>query len=432
MRTLTGLTRRTPLLLALLTALAGVLVALPAPYGVARGDDPQDCFWTSVFDEQNGNLFYPDTGVNYYLGRVVLPPGGELVVRGRFPHARYTSFNVYDEEFQPTDALADVDIEAERGSTNPFVVGHRRDRPRRDFTVRIVPDPVPEHASDRAPNTVYLGDERGPRFSGSLVYRVYLPDRGRDQFGGTGLPEVAVRLPDGTEVDQPAACSALTDQPSTGITRTDQRSGGPTLPNYSTAAAHPDWERFFNVPRTMLRQFSQQLADGYGAEQRGGFFSDGNNAYVYAFVAREYGDVLVLHGRVPRVPATYDREPVFGRGQLRYWSMCSVSMQPYGVTDTIGCLNDSTLATNAHGDYTVVVSTPEDRPANARRACGVTWLPFGARPTAALVMRNQLADPRFAHAVQRVTRPGTERKVMGDYLPRGRYTGTRAFERHGC
>ena len=26
----------------------------------------------------------------------------------------------------------------------------------------------------------------------------------------------------------------------------------------------------------------------------------------------------------------------------------------------------------------LVVSTPEDRPANARRGCGVTWLPFGA------------------------------------------------------
>jgi hypothetical protein len=80
----------------------------------------------------------------------------------------------------------------------------------------------------------------------------------------------------------------------------------------------------------------------------------------------------------------------------------------------------------------VVVSTPHDRPANARAACGVTWLPFGARPTAALVMRNQLADPGFAHAVQRVRRPGEEREVMGDFLPRGRYLSTAAFERRGC
>jgi hypothetical protein len=417
-----------PLLLILLAAL---LTPIPGPSADAA-ERPQDCFWTSVFDEENGNLFYPDTGVNYYLGRVSLPPGGKLVVRGQYPHARYTSFNVYDETFQPTDALADIDIRPDRGATNPFIVGNRRDRTKRDYTVKVVPDPAPARDRNRARNTVYLGDEGKPRFNASMVLRIYLPDRGRNQFGGVPLPEVALRLPDGTEIDQPATCTALTQQPSTGVTEADQQGSGPSIPNYTTAKKHPAWERFFNVPRTMLRQFSQTLADEYGAESRGGFFSDGKNAYVYAFTAREFGPVLVLRGRLPNVPETYDRERVLTRAQLRYWSMCSVSMQPYGVTDTIGCVNDARLATNRRGWYKVVVSTPEDRPTNARRACGVTWLPYGIRPTAALVMRNQLADPGFAHAIQRVRRPGTEREVMGDFLPRGRYTGTKAFERRGC
>ncbi|MGZ8738689.1 MAG: hypothetical protein ACXWW7_16110 [Nocardioides sp.] len=95
-------------------------------------------------------------------------------------------------------------------------------------------------------------------------------------------------------------------------------------------------------------------------------------------------------------------------------------------------MNDSRLTTNRRGWFTVVVSTPGDRSANARRGCGVTWLPFGARPTAALIMRNQLPSQRFTHAVQMVERPGEEREVMGDYLPRGRYTSTAGFERLGC
>jgi hypothetical protein len=414
-----------------LILLAGLLTPIAGPAAEAA-DPPQDCFWTSVFDEENANLFYPDTGVNYYLGRVSLPPGGRLVVRGSYPHARYTSFNVYDETFQPTDALADIDIHPDRGATNPFLVGNRRDLAERGYTVKVVPDPVPKRDRNRARNTVYLGDEGRPRYNASMVLRVYLPDKGRNQFGGVPLPEVAVRLPDGTEVDQPTTCTALTQQPSTGVTEADQQGSGPSMPNYTTARKHPDWERFFNVPRTMLRQFSQTLADEYGAESRGGLFSDGNNAYVYAFMSRALGRVLVLHGRLPNVPETYSGQRVFTRGQLRYWSMCSVSMQPYGVTDTIGCVNDSRLVTNRDGWYTLVVSTPEDRPADAVRRCGVTWLPFGIRPTAALVMRNQLADPDFAHSVQRVRRPGTEREVMGDFLPRGHYTGTRAFQRRGC
>lgn len=408
-----------------------LMAALLAPLtpGAAEADPPQDCFWTSVFDEENANLFYPDTGVNYYLGRVSLPPGGTLVLRGRYPHARYMSFNAYNDQFQPTDAMADVAITPEKGSTNPFVAGHRRDLPRRDYTVRVVSEPAP---AERARNTVYLGEDGTPRFNGSIVYRVYLPDRGRDQFGDVGLPEVALRLPDGRQVEQPLACTALTGQPSTGVTRADQRSGGPALPNYSTARPRPRWERFFNVPRTMLNQFSPTLADAYGAESRGGFFSDGNNAYVYAFIAREYGPVLVLRGRLPRVPATFEGQRRFSSAQLRYWSLCSVSMQPYGVTDTIGCVNDARLATDRQQRFTIVVSTPHDRPANARPRCGVTWLPFGARPTAALVMRNQVPSPGFAQAVQRVQKPGTERRVMGSFLPRGRYLSTGGFERRGC
>lgn len=419
---------RRPLLVSLL-ALLGPFLFLTGQDRPATAAAPQDCFWTSVFDEENGNVFYPDTGVNYYLGRVTLPPGSQLLVRGRFPHARYTSFNTYDELFRPVDALADRDMRPDRGSVNPFVDGNRRDLPLRDYTVRVVADPAPDRGE---PNTVYLGRAGRPSFAGALVYRVYLPDRGRGQFGGVGLPEVALRLPDGTEVDQPSACTAPTNQPSTGVTRTDQRSSGPPLPNYTTAQRRPDWERFFNVTRTVARQFSQHLADAAGVEQRGGFFSDANNAYVYAFIAREYGDVLVLRGRLPVVPRTFGGEQTFHEGQIRYWSLCSASVQPYGVTDTIGCVNDAGLRTDSGRRYTVVVSTPEDRPANARPACDVTWLPFGARPTAALIMRNQLESPGFDRAIQDVRKPGEERRVMGDLLPRGHYTSVAEFERRGC
>ncbi len=418
------------LAVALVTALTAVTTGFePEASADTHLRQPQDCFWTSVFDEENGNLFYPDTGVNYYLGRVSLPPGGELVLRGRFPHARYTSFNAYDELFRPKDALADPDISPDRGSVNPFVAGNRRDLARRSYTVRVVPDPAPRK---RARNTVYLGYDGHPSYVGNLVYRVYLPDRGRDQFGDSGLPEVALRLPGGTEVDQPATCSVLTDQPSTGITRADRASSGPATFNHTTARPRPRWERFFNVTRTMARQFSQEAAEAAGDEQRGGFFSDQNNAYVYAFVSREHGEVLVLRGRLPDVPETYDGQRLFERAPLRYWSLCNGSVQPYGVTDTVGCVHDEQVRTDRRGWFTIVLSTPEHRPVNARPRCGVTWMPWGVRPNAALIMRNQLPSRWFGRAIQRVTKPGTERDVMGDYLPRGRYTSSASFERRGC
>lgn len=407
---------------------AGVAVAGPER---ARASAPQDCFWTSVFDEQSSNVAYPDTAVNYYLGRVNLPSGGAMVLRGRFPHSRYMSFNAYDEAGRPTDALADLRIRPDRGSTNPFVGGNRRDGALRSYTVRVVPAPAPRPA-DRRPNTVYLGSDGRPTLSGSVIYRVYLPDHGRNQFGGTGLPEVSLRMPDGSEVHQPAACAAPTQQPSTGVNAADRRSSGPDTPALSTASDPLDWERFFNIPRSVLRAASEDAAARSSAEQQGGFFSDQNNAYVYAYTAREHGRVLVLTGRVPEVAHTYRGEAVFRPGQLRYWSMCDGTIFPSGATETVDCVFDEEVVTDARDRFRIVVSTPEDRPANARRRCGVTWMAWGARPDGVVIMRNQLPSPGFRHAVQRVRRPGAEERTLGPFMPSGRYTSTPAFEKRGC
>jgi len=149
-------------------------------------------------------------------------------------------------------------------------------------------------------------------------------------------------------------------------------------------------------------------------------------------VSREHGDVLVMKGRMPDVPRTRSGSGVFEKAQLRYWSMCNGSVMPTGATDAIGCVYDEQVVTDSRDRFTIVVSTPEDRPANARRACRVTWMPWGLRPEAVMVMRNQLASPDFARSVQQVRKPGMERDVMGSFLPRGSYTSTEVFEQRNC
>lgn len=411
------------------TLFAAGSLAPTAAQEASAAPPPQDCSWVSFADEHNSNVLFPDTSVNYYLTRVNLPPGAELVLRGRFPHARYMAFNAYDEVGRPSDALTDHTIAPDDGSTNPFVAGNSRDDPMRSYTARVVASPPPEQPE---PNTLYLGADGRPSHSGSVIYRVYLPDRGRDQFGGTGLPEVSLRTSDGTEVRQHAACSVLTDQPSTGLNDTDRQSGGPGSPEWTTASDPLDWERFFNMPRSYARRHSAELTEHTSSEQQGGYYSDHNNAYVYAYTARRHGDVLVMRGRLPDVVETYDGQRRFGRGDLRYWSMCHGTSTPQGATETIDCLFDEELVTSRREEFTIVVSTPEDRPANARRACGVNWMAWGARPDGTMIMRNQLATPSFDHSVQQVTEPGTEEDVLSAYLPHGEYTTTASFEARGC
>ena len=42
-----------------------------------------------------------------------------------------------------------------------------------------------------------------------IVYRVYVPDKGRDLTGGVGLPEAELQLADGTVLSGADACAAL-------------------------------------------------------------------------------------------------------------------------------------------------------------------------------------------------------------------------------
>lgn len=403
---------------------------LPALHAAAQEVDPQECLWVQVADEENSNVMLPDTAVNYFAVPVSPPPGGEVVLRGRFPHSRYMSFNAYDPAGRPTDTLADFAIEPDAGSTNPFVAGNRRDLAMRSYTVRIVADPPPEDG--REPNTVYLGTQGQPSASGNVWYRIYLPDAGRDKLGDTRLPEISWRTADGTATEQPLACTIGANQPSTGINDIDRSSDGPTLPDWSTANDPLSWQRFFTMPRSVVRQASEDLASAMPSDSEGGFFSDLNNAYVYAFTSRALGEVLVLEGRIPDTVSTYHGDRTFGRGQLRYWSLCHAAAAPTGTTDTVDCVFDEEVPTDAQGRFTIVVSTPEDRPPNARTECGVAWVAYGARPDGVAIMRNQLPDPDFGQAIHNVTEPGTEEQVLEQYMPRGTYTSTDEFASRGC
>jgi hypothetical protein len=323
-------------------ALSGTAVAA----GPTDSTGPQDCFWTQIADAENSNVLYPDTAVNYYLGRVTLPPSGELQLRGRFPHSRYMSFNAYDEAGQPTDALPDAKIEPEAGSTNPFVDGNRRDLPLRDYTIRVVAQPRPE-SGERESNTLYLGWDGRDVYSGTVIYRVYLPDRGRDEFGATGLPEASLVLGEGRAVEQPVACTPGSDQPSTGVNAMDRTSGGPVTPNPADVRDPLVFQKFFNAARGVVPSALRPLVP---PDNRGGFFSDENNAYITAGTARELGDVVVIEGRIPDTTETYDGDSTFEDAALRYWSACHVtSLYAGGFTDTVDCVFDEEVPQGREG-----------------------------------------------------------------------------------
>jgi hypothetical protein len=168
--------------------------------------------------------------------------------------------------------------------------------------------------------------------------------------------------------------------------------------------------------------------DSAEAQFKGGFLSNQQIAYLYAYVSREYGDVLVLRVRAPSFPDTRAGVKPTAARDVRYWSVCQNNGLSQRVSD---CTADYQSALR-RGFATIVISDPSDRPKNATKRNGVTWLAWGGAYYEGLVIyRHMLPSRLFEGAIQRIREGRSAAKTIGSYYPTGGYCTKERFERGG-
>ncbi|MGW0041061.1 hypothetical protein [Rhodococcus sp. NPDC003348] len=402
------------------------------------------CFWfgpTFSATNQDLNYAFPDSGALYWAAQFAIPDGARLVLRGDYAHARYQSLNSYDiSTNSPTAALNDVSTAPDEGSTNPYLPGAPRNgHGPRSYTATVVNETPPTDPGTAAPNTLYAGVPGQERTT--LLYRLYLPDNGRDVTGGVGLPEPELHLTDGQVLTGESLCSAVaaaTTTPAvdklpldTYLSLRDQPGRPATFP----AEQQPAWRTFYNVPFGLQCSYLGQCS---GTPARtGGQYSNKDNNYVAALTNRGFGEVLTLTGTMPVTPRTLNGQDRVDDVDMRYWSLCN--NESMATTKVVGCLHDEQVPLDSARRFTIVATLPEDRPVNATEACGVAWLPLsptgdgaGHHDDGYLILRNMLPSAGFGHAVQDTRTPGDEKAVMGQYLPDGVYSSKADFEARGC
>ena len=414
---------------------AVVMLLLPATAS-AQGVDTTCSFALTRLDATTTNALALDTNAVYWGGTYAALPGTRIRIEGQYPHSRYISWNVYDAAARPIDALSDVQLGPDPGSSNPFLPGADRSVTDRSYTAFVEIGPKP---AQPAPNTLYTGDSRG----GTFLYRVYVPDAGRDQKGGVALPRVTLEPAGGGgapfSADQCRELQAPYAQP-----LNDLITGAPGLPDPTDDGQGypgrnpPSWRLFQNLCSSAFdvlldNEDGEALHDDASARcgNGPGFLSNRDIAYVFAPTSRGFGELLVLRGRAPTFADTRPGPAVMPSGQqLRYWSFCQYEPATQRVID---CRSDDRVIVGPDGRYTIVVSTPEGRPAGARPECGVTWLAWGPQPQGLLIYRHMLPDPSFAQAIQHVPAPGAEQATMGDYYPQSEYLASPSdFRARGC
>jgi len=405
--------------------LATVALAAPATAS-AQGIDRTCTMPLTKTDAATVNVAYPDESAEYWTVTYTIVPGMRLRIDGDFPHARYMSFNVYDPALRPLGALADVELAPDPGNRNPFLAGAKRNVSKRAYSAFLDFGAAPENAADRKPNTLYAGSGQNglPNVAGSLIYRVYTPDKGRDETGGVGIPTVTLQTPDGGKAPR-SACSTVKKPAVDGI-NDEVAASDADLPVPGRAVTDPpQWRKFVNLPYTLAPSDMTRELGGSG-----GFLSNQHNSYLSTTVSKQLGQVVVTRMRAPTFPDTRSGAKKMGSGQLRYFSLCE---NEFASQRYIACRADDQSAVDRDGYLTYVMSTPSQRPATATASCGVTWLPWGPFRNGLLIYRHMLPAAGFRQAIQ-FAEVNEEGETMGEYLPVTRYYADKAaYEREaGC
>jgi hypothetical protein len=414
---------------------------------------------------QNPNL-WPDMQSTYFIGRLALPAGAALNLNYTFPRARYFQFALYKEEHNTFvsigEDLSGPQVEPDPGSTNPFRVGANRLTDKRNFTLRILADDAPADKKQREANTLYVGKSGGDLM---FVNRTYLSDQGSDGAGwgpddtparGAGLPTYTGTLADGTKLSAAEVVKQFgrpmpAPKPPVSAEQWEMllhaKDNDPALdPATTPARKDPKWEKYWNIRYSILGSFKtpeERARIPFASAIDGG--GDPETEYMVVQLSRKFGPVYVMRGKMPTFPNTYAGAggkglEVMPAAQTQYWSLVSAEAMPSG--QIVDALTDMQVPLDAEGNYTIVYSRKEDRPANATEENGVAWIEWSPRgegidgpknrPDFGMLMLRFIAnDPKWKESPVHVTKPGTEEAVMGPYYPRGYYTTKAEFEASG-
>ena len=420
----------------LVAAMASLGAPTPTGYAGPGATSSTDagCSWPTKLNQDTFNFFFPDTSATYWGTHLPFVDAYRVVIRGAYPNARYFSFHAYDEAQRPVASIADREIVPDEG-TNPFAdrSGHSEGKDPGRYTVYVEFTPRPEKPK---PNTMYAGAmaDGGPNPAGFLIYRIYIPDRPDQPTAGVPLPQVTLETAGGAvplEFDQcepvpPDTGGQVNEEVKSRDYAFDTGSGG-----RHPAATDPLTFKPFYGTDQFPRDFNPNntAKDSAEAASEGGFLSNHHIAYLYAYVGRGYGDLIVLRIKAPTFPDTRAGDAPTARSQLRYWSLCHNNGISQRVVD---CVADYQTPIDASGFATIVISDPSDRPKNATARNGISWLPWGALyPEGIVIYRHMLPADSFEGAVQRVPEGESARVTMDEYYPLGTYCSTERFEKRG-
>ena len=457
------------------------------------------------FDSLYGS--FPDPHCTYLVSPVLYAPfGAQLIIEGDFPYCRFFDIQVspsfYAHEYRYDKwsgkgevALVDADIIPKEGHENPFLPNGNRKAKNRAYQVvyeMALGNPSTLNESHRPPYRVKgnnrfgsgiqvqgpwgldkkSGHGRGIWDFGDVWIRYFGIDHGKVPSAGVQLPEMYLQLKTGERFFITADYEGLLKESET------------TMPNRSIGNNDPasynnhetGWDKQFGIflqiatggaqalyknkakDKAYIRQLdlgvngrgeNQPIPASYEPHATGCNYTD----YLTTGMSIKKGKVFVLTGKLPTFPETRSGSDTFMPAECRYWSITTYDAAfPFskirGLENT--SVMDDEIVINEKREYIIVYARAEDRPKNATKENGVTWVDWGKTGTQAITLRWITVSPEWAMPLapneenlpwSKATWTGTnyDKKLIGsnqkgflqDYHPIKHYLTKEEFEALG-
>ncbi len=341
-------------------------------------------------------------------GFIPVPDGGRVVFKGEYPHSRYFAFHPSDFDTNNLATLLDAELDPDEGSVNPFREAVPEGKGRR-FTAHLVFGDQPETPEK---NTTYAGVKvNGGR--NPAVFCVYRTTG--SELGAMPPNNAGVLLPSITVYDA---------------------QGNQTL-HYDEADPHPEGSeppiettRFAPLPIPDHRGLC--WPEKYSTKSNWGLpydiLASADILYLVTPYTNRLGRVHVTRGKKLSSPDT-PRELVHTPGKdIRGFTVTTYNFWAGICEDAV---IDSDIAVDDNGYYTLVVSSQEDRPINATKENGVTWLDWGNYLDGQLTFRLLVRREEKLVQLKAAVETGEVTPEIAPYVPQSKHCSKEAFEEKG-
>ncbi len=357
-------------------------------------ENPGD-LWEEFMGQDKNTLALPDYNSNYFdysfERNTEEARHTGLRITGKFPYARYMSFNLYDgDEGTSYGALTDYQISPLPDNVNPFVAGSDAQATNRSYSVTV----LPEGYSTGEPNEVTFSKKVKML---TVMLRNYVPQG--DDYGNVQLPTIAAfDARTGQSVALPPIHPLRGSMPPAIMTA--------RLAPVFWTAEDDDTLRFYH-------------AEGVGQ------FNNADNKYLISAIKPGVGQVLLIRIKPPSYPHSNDE---FDKTDVRYWSFNEGdpnTSTPYG-------RKDDEFQPSQDGYVNIAIGHPSIK--DTAEARGYNFMPWEAdREKSVILYRTMVANPQYRGNLARVpviepkdlenkqNLPDKEAKnYIGDYAPTGK------------